>query len=229
MAIKEGLIRARSGGMGLLWYIRTLYWRCKQSVRQRPKLSCSMKTRMCNSAMVKQEFLKKWIKGLHIYNNLNKCVTISDRKKAIKLSADVAIASTRKAATHWSKALMDDVVSRGGTNKILVEEILGGGQNAEKNNSGLITCSNRILRRSHNNIMACRKAKKRVVPRCVKSSSIARKLVKNKTRVLKSLVPGGQKMDGNCLIKETLDYIVSLRVQVDVMRRLANAAERFDP
>ncbi|KAI3444090.1 hypothetical protein Pfo_000755 [Paulownia fortunei] len=183
-----------------------------------------MKARMCNSALLKQEFLKKWIKGLNIYSKFNKDMNILDRKKAIKLSADVAIASTRKAATHWSQALMADVVSRDGTNRILVERILG--RKVEKKGStGLIRCSKRILRRSH----IARQKARRVVPQCVKASSIAKKLVKNRTRVLKSLVPGGVKMDEKSLIQETLDYIVSLRVQVDVMRHLASASERLEP
>lgn len=180
---------------------------------------------MCSSTLLKQEFLKKWIKGVHICRNFKQDMNILDRKKAIKLSADVAIASTRKAATHWSQALMADAVSRDGTNRILVEQILG--YKVEKRAStGLITCSKRILRRSH---IARQKARRVLVPQCVKASSIAKKLVKNRTRVLKKLVPGGEKMDEVSLIRETLDYVVSLRVQVDVMRYLASAAERLDP
>lgn len=173
---------------------------------------------MSNSALLKREFLKKWINGLRACRNFNKNMSISDRKKAIKLSADVAIASTRKASTQWSRALISDVVS---TNADIVEQIVG--YKVEKR--ALIACSKRIIRRSH---VGIRKAR-RVVPRCLKSSAIAKKLVKNKTRALKKLVPGGEEMDESTLIKETLDYIVSLRVQVDVMRRLADAAERLYP
>ncbi|KAL0404356.1 UNVERIFIED_CONTAM: Transcription factor I-like 1 [Sesamum radiatum] len=168
---------------------------------------------MSNSSvfLLKQEFLKKWIKGLHTYSNFNKNMSIMDRKKAIKLSADVAIASTRKPATQWSRALMADIV---GTNRILVEQVLGRKPDM-KAASGLMKCSKKILRRSLI-------ARRRVVPRRVmEASSIAKKLVKNRTSVLKSLVPGGEGMDEVSLIQETLDYIISLRVQVDVMRRLA--------
>ncbi|KAK4431921.1 Transcription factor I-like 1 [Sesamum alatum] len=193
-----------------------------------------MKARMPNSsALMKQEFLKKWIKGLQIFSNFKKEMTIFERKKAIKLSADVAIASTRNAATHWSRALMADV-STDDTNdatKSVVEQISGRkveNYSSSSSSKGLmITCSNKILRRSR---VASRRQRRRAgVGTSVKACSIAKKLVKNRTRVLKSLVPGGQEMDGVCLIKETLDYIASLRVQVDVMRHLAAAAERLDP
>ncbi|KAL6555200.1 hypothetical protein OROGR_006458 [Orobanche gracilis] len=169
---------------------------------------------------------------------------ILDRKKAIKLSADVAMASTRKGTTHWSQALIHDVVSSTNvTDRNLVEQIIGhklvkkdnSNNNSRASSSGCsgngstITCSKRILKRSRVIISDRRKSRRSVVPRSVKPSSIARTIMKNKTRVLKSLVPGGEEMDGRCLIQETLDYIASLRVQVDVMRFLANAAERLEP
>lgn len=112
-----------------------------------------------------------------------------------------------------------------GATKIVVEQILG--RKVQENKSLMITCSKKIVRRSR--IAHLRKARKVVRP-SVKASSIAKKLVKSKTRVLKSLVPGGQNMDEISLIKETLDYITSLQVQVDVMRHLAAAAAaRLDP
>ncbi|CAA0809674.1 Unknown protein [Striga hermonthica] len=189
-----------------------------------------MKPRMSTSSatQLRKEFLRKWIKGLHVYTNLNKgSMGILDRKQAIKLSADAAMASTRRAATHWSQALMDNVISSSdGPNRILVEQILGRKLPAHNNNNlATIACSKRILRKSR--IIS---AHRRVVPRRVKSSPdyVARKLVRNKTRVLKRLVPGGERMDEGCLIRETLDYISSLRVQVDVMRFLAAAAQKLE-
>lgn len=166
-----------------------------------------MKSRCSSSsALVKREFFKKWIKGLQIYSRFNKEMSILERKKAIKFSADVAIASTRNAATHWSKALVADVeTSADGAARTVVEQMLG--RKLVEKKALLITCSNKIVRRS-----------RRVV------RSRAEKLVRNRTRVLKRLVPGGQQLDEISLIKETLDYIASLQVQVDVMRHLAAAA-----
>ncbi|KAL0428212.1 UNVERIFIED_CONTAM: Transcription factor I-like 1 [Sesamum latifolium] len=188
-----------------------------------------------SSAPMKQEFLKKWIKGLQIYSNFKKEMTIFERKKAIKLSADVAIASTRNASTHWSRALMSDVSTDDANDaaKIIVEQISGRKADKYSRSSSskdlMMTCSNKILRRSRVASRRRRRINNRGVGTSVKACSIAKKVVKNRTRVLKSLVPGGQEMDGVCLIKETLDYIASLRVQVDVMRHLAAAAERLDP
>ncbi|KAL0340106.1 UNVERIFIED_CONTAM: hypothetical protein Sradi_4527400 [Sesamum radiatum] len=76
-----------------------------------------------------------------------------------------------------------------GTNRILVEQVLGRKPDTRAA-SGLMKCSKKILRRS--SLIA----RRMVVPRRVtEPSSIARKLVKNRTSVLKSLVPGGEGMD----------------------------------
>lgn len=162
---------------------------------------------MCSSSSsIKREFLKKWIKGLRICRNTKRNTSLFERKNSIKLSADVAIAAVRNsAASRWRRAVLDDAVSRDGA---LVEKILG--QGAE--GSRTVACSRRILRRSH--VISGRRGR-RVVPKSKRSS---------RTRTLQRVVPGGEEMDGVRLLRETLDYIISLRAQVDVMRRVVEAA-----
>lgn len=178
---------------------------------------------MLNSSL-KQEFLKNWIKGLQLHTNFNKNTTILERRKAIKLSADIAIASTRNSTTRWSRALIADAY-RDESNKTLIEKI-SGREVPHRSSFGLIRCSKKILKRSR---VARQVRARRAVPPSVGASLIAKKLVKSRTRALKRLLPGGEDMDEISLIKETIDYIVSLRVQVDVMGRVANAAERLIP
>ncbi|XP_073283275.1 transcription factor IBH1-like 1 [Primulina huaijiensis] len=183
-----------------------------------------MKERMQNSSL-KQEFLKNWIKGLQLHTNFNKNTTILERRKAIKLSADIAIASTRNSTTRWSRALISDA-SRDGSNKTLIEKI-SGREAPRKDSFGLIRCSKKIMKRSR--VTRQIRARKAVLPSVVGASLIEKKLVKSRTRALKRLVPGGEDMDEISLIKETIDYIVSLRVQVDVMGRMASVADRLIP
>ncbi|KAL1553826.1 transcription factor IBH1-like 1 [Salvia divinorum] len=167
-----------------------------------------------SALMVKQEFFTKWKKGLQIYSAFNKEMTIMERKRAIKLSADVAIASTRSATTQWSRAVVADVsTSAAGAARIAAEEILG--RKLTERRKAL--ASKKIVRRR-------RKAAARGVVRS-SAAAVAKKRVRNRTRVLKRLIPGRKKLDEISLIKETLDYIASLQVQVDVMRHIAAAAE----
>ncbi|XP_047951384.1 transcription factor IBH1-like 1 [Salvia hispanica] len=152
---------------------------------------------------LKQEFLEKWRKGLQIGSKSKEDSTILETKDAIKLSADVAIAATRNAGTRWRQALLCDVVSKNLTNKHVVEQILGYKLKNTAATTRLTTaCTRRILRRGQNH----------------------RRRKRSRSRALRKLVPGGEEMDGVLLLQETLDYIVSLRAQVDVMRRLASIA-----
>ncbi|KAK4344446.1 hypothetical protein RND71_037540 [Anisodus tanguticus] len=175
---------------------------------------------MRNTSSLKQEFLKKWIQALKACSAKKKEMSIMERKKAIKLSADLAMASTRNSTTYWSHALMANA-SQDNKNKFIVPHILGNNDSDQRIKRLAMSHKNmrskKILKKS---CSISRRSKKMVLGR-----RIARRvLVKKRTQVLKGLVPGGEYMDDTCLIKETLDYILSLRVQVDVMRYLTNNA-----
>ncbi|OIW19459.1 hypothetical protein TanjilG_09479 [Lupinus angustifolius] len=185
---------------------------------------------MWNSRSANKEFLRTWITGLRKYSSQKKNMNMVERKKAIKLSADLAMASTRDKTTRWSKALISNA-SRDDNNKILTENILDSSPKhtekvVRKNLNNLSPfCSRRIksrkiLRRSRTMMD---RSKDRVMP-----SSIAKRLkVQKRTQKLKNLLPGGEFMDDVCLVEETLDYIQSLRAQVEVMRCLVTASELF--
>jgi hypothetical protein len=172
---------------------------------------------MRNLSSLKKEFLRKWIKGLRKYNSQKKNMTLLERKKAIKLSADLAMASTKDKTTLWRKALFANI----STNIDNEQDILttSSPQKVIRKNSTnsyplrkRITGRRKILRRN--------RTKERI-----EASFIAMRLVKKRTRRLKSLLPGGKFMDNACLVDETLDYIESLKAQVEVMRCLVTSSE----
>ncbi|KAM7252731.1 hypothetical protein ACFE04_008240 [Oxalis oulophora] len=175
---------------------------------------------------LKRDFTRKWFIGLRICSSYTKKnMSLLERKKAIKLSADLAMACARNGTTRWSRALIAST-SKDDKNKLLVEHIISNDQfetiktsnvSFGSNKRNIIRCK-KIVKRSRNVII------KRVKTKTKHSSSIniAKRLVKKRTQVLKSLVPGGELMDDISLIEETLDYIMSLRAQVDVMRTLAS-------
>ncbi|KAK6942380.1 hypothetical protein RJ641_027757 [Dillenia turbinata] len=183
---------------------------------------------------IEKAFLKKWLKGLQALSSSSssstskKEMSIFERKKAIKLSADVAMASLKNGTTSWSRALIQNA-SKDDNNRTLLKNMLGS-QCDEKLSRGPTTTSmmcsmrvrsKRVLRRS----CRWRRVRKITKDQRVHAGSMAKRLVKKRTQVLRSLVPGGEYMDEYSLFEETLDYIMSLRAQVDVMRRLANASE----
>jgi hypothetical protein len=178
--------------------------------------------RMLNSSSLKQEFLKKWIMGLQRCTSSNKNMSILERKKAIKLSADLAMASARNGRTSWSRAVIANA-SRESDKRILAERILQGPESEillkKVSAMSVRMRSKKIVKRS------CRSVRRSVPQKALAANSIAKRLVQKRTHVLKSLVPGGEFMDEICLIEETLDYIAYLRAQVDVMRCIATAPE----
>ncbi|CAK8564242.1 unnamed protein product [Lathyrus sativus] len=174
---------------------------------------------MRNLSSLKQEFLKKWIKGLKKYNSQKKNMNLLERKKAIKLSADLAMASTKDKTTLWRKSFIAN------TSTSIDEQDISTSPQKKKTTKKNLTKSCRLYRKT---IIGSRKISRRNRRKeRVDASFIATKLVKKRTRTLKSLLPGGKFMDDACLVDETLDYIQSLKAQVEVMRCLVTASELF--
>ncbi|KAK8683096.1 hypothetical protein V6N13_039164 [Hibiscus sabdariffa] len=165
--------------------------------------------RPCDS--LKRDFLKKWMMGLQSCSSSNKDMSILERKKAIKLSADVAMACARNGATCWSRAL----IAAGADHS-------KHGASREYNNKRIR--SKKILKRSCR-IRTRRKRRSKCAAQVGRASSISKGLVRQRTRILKSLIPGGESMNEASLVEETLDYITYLRAQVDGMRSLVDASE----
>lgn len=183
---------------------------------------------MHTSSQLKREFIKKWVKGLQICCSSKKKMDVLERKKKIKFCADIAMASAKNATTSWSNAVICDA-KKDEENSILVDTLLSHESQfmPQKSVHQMITChkrfrSKKILKKS---CSVGQRAKKMSPPKTNLATYIAKRLVKKRTQVLKKLIPGGEAMDEFSLIKEALDYILSLRVQVDVMRSLANATE----
>ncbi|KAF3544139.1 hypothetical protein DY000_02010242 [Brassica cretica] len=172
------------------------------------------------TSSMNEQFLKNWQMGLQIFRPSIDNTSVSERKRAIKLSADVAMASLRKGTTCWSRALIQKAATE---DSFLVRQMLAGIKEETLINRKLpkIVCHRKIVRRS-----------KKILMRRKSSSAMeevtakAKKLVKRKTKGLRNVVPGGEFMSNNVLlIQETLDYIVSLQTQVNVMRSIVDAAE----
>lgn len=189
---------------------------------------------------VRLEFLKRWARGLQIYRNRKKNMSLLDSKNAIKLSADVAMASTKINSSQWSRALISEASSSNNTvTNIVVQQIVGNDSKADHvknytenlrdcsstmyiaNSKNYTVRSKKILRKS------CGLARSRKCGRSPRAmaATIAKRIVKRRTQMLKSMVPGGKSMDDVSIIKEALDYILSLQVQVNVMRRLLEISE----
>lgn len=183
---------------------------------------------MHTSSKLKREFTEKWVKGLQICCSSKKNMDVMERKKKIKLCADIALASAKNATTSWSNALISDA-KKDDENTILVDNLISHQLRLapQKKVRQITACHKRvrskmILKKSYS---VGQRMKKMGPSKSNLAIFIAKRLVKKRTQVLKKLIPGGETMDEFSLIREALDYILSLKVQVDVMRSLANATE----
>ncbi|XP_047312191.1 transcription factor IBH1-like 1 [Impatiens glandulifera] len=196
------------------------------TMRSTPRMTSS-------STSLKQLFMKKWIMGMKACSSSMKKSSLLERKNTIKLSADLAMASTRMVAgctTYWRRAIITNA-SKDPNSKHLINHIVGKYSRSNNNyNSVLMTkitsvqlhCT-RLLRKSRS------KKRKNIVgwrtmsDKKIAASILSRRLVRKRTQVLKSLVPGGEAMDECSLMKEAIDYIISLQTQVDGMKHIINA------
>ncbi|XP_042447897.1 transcription factor IBH1-like 1 isoform X1 [Zingiber officinale] len=168
-------------------------------------------------------FLKQMLRGFLLSDASSNSMSFHERKNAIKLSADAAIAFAR-GRTRWSQGLITNL-SKNEKNKEILKSLLGREyDNLRKpcSNSLKIPRSKKILRRC---LRMCSRRKKAGRAQHICKSILAKALAKKRIQVLKKLVPGGESMDGFSLLDETLDYAMSLKAQVDVMRRLLKTSK----
>lgn len=178
----------------------------------------------------KRDLLENLLQGLRAARvaacSFDAMTSVEERKRAVKRSADVAMAAARAAAAgggraRWPKAILAAAAAAGAA--------------SSGSSSSPSACKARRSR--------CR----RVVRRCVgaktmrrgcyaaagsgaaapTSSDVARRLVRRRTMALRKVIPGGSAaMDEAALLREAMDYVVHLRAQVDVLRRVSAAVQR---
>jgi hypothetical protein len=167
----------------------------------------------------KRELLKNLLRSLRARTDACpfNAMGVLERKRAVKSSADVAMAAARGFGARWPKAIL-----------------AAAGTSSSSNPS---SC-NKVRRRSR-----CRRVVRRCLPEkrrgpgadlaasaAASSVDVARRLVRRRTMALRKVIPGGEAaMDEASLLREAMDYVVHLRAQVDVLRRVAEYNPCKDP
>ncbi|KAL5208343.1 hypothetical protein ABZP36_032778 [Zizania latifolia] len=167
----------------------------------------------CNTMAFKQGFLGSLL--LSLQSCKATMMSLEERKRAIKSSADIAMATARGVTgARWPRAILSSSSSSSSS--------------PCKTQGKVRRCKN-IVRRYH-----CHKRRRRdgngtsFFARTASSSSaeVARRLVKKRTRVLRRMIPGGELLDEISLLHEAMDYVVHLHAEVDVLRRVSKALRR---
>ena len=186
----------------------------------------------------RKAFMAQLLVSLRAAGQASKSMGLRERRDAVRLSSDVAmaLASARAAPRSWARAL----VARHATerrNEALMRRIMGGAgyemaAAAAAARSRKEARSRRIVRRSRRVCSGSAGRKRRSLLAAAASGgagrcsamAAAKRMVKARLQVLRSLVPGGEALRGLSLLSETLDYVVCLKTQVELMQCLCKGS-----
>ncbi|CAN6237320.1 unnamed protein product [Urochloa humidicola] len=145
-------------------------------------------------------------------------MSLHERKRAIKSSADIAMAAARGGGARWPRAILAASSSPSSTppcNKLPPAKV-------HSRCKRIVRRCFQARRRSRDSAGAYYSLA-RTATGMISSGEIARRLVRKRTKVLRKMIPGGESLDEISLLHEAMDYVAHLHAQVDVLRRISNA------
>ena len=187
----------------------------------------------------RKAFMAQLLVSLRAAGQASKSMGLRERRDAVRLSSDVAmaLASARAAPRLWARALIARHAAER-CNEALMRRIMGGAgyemaAAAAAARSRKEARSRRIVRRSRRVCSGSAGRKRRSLLAAAAASggagrcsamAAARRMVTARLQVLRSLVPGGEALRGLSLLSETLDYVVCLKTQVELMQCLCKGS-----
>ncbi|CAL4997854.1 unnamed protein product [Urochloa decumbens] len=189
----------------------------------------------------KKAFMAQLLVSLRAAGQASKSMGLRERRDAVRLSSDVAmaLASSSRAraaaappqrpAPAWARALIARHAAER-RNEALMRRIMGGAgyeMAAAAARGRKEARSRRIVRRSRrvcSGAAAGRKRRAAAGGGGCGAMAAARRMVRMRMQVLRSLVPGGEALRGLSLLSETLDYVVCLKTQVELMQCLCKGS-----
>ncbi|GJN36807.1 hypothetical protein PR202_gb25703 [Eleusine coracana subsp. coracana] len=177
----------------------------------------------------KKAFMAQLLVSLRAAGQASKSMGLRERRDAVRLSSDVAMAlassssSSPRTTAAWARGLVARHAAER-RNEALMRRIMGGAgyevaaAAAAGTRSRKAARCRRIVRRS-------RRALMRTAPASGGGGAMAaRRMVKARMRVLRTLVPGADGLRGFSLLSETLDYVACLKTQVELMQCLCKGS-----
>ncbi|RLN05585.1 transcription factor IBH1-like [Panicum miliaceum] len=183
----------------------------------------------------RKAFMAQLLVSLRAAGQASKSMGLRERRDAVRLSSDVAmaLASARaRAAPRSSAAWARALVARHAAerrNEALMRRIMGGAgyemaAAAAAARSRKEARSRRIVRRSRRVCSGTAGRRRRLSLAASGGAGRCSAMVKARLQVLRSLVPGGEALRGLSLLSETLDYVVCLKTQVELMQCLCKGS-----
>ncbi|KAG8046863.1 hypothetical protein GUJ93_ZPchr0008g12895 [Zizania palustris] len=145
----------------------------------------------------KRAFMERLLLSLQVAGLTSKSMGLRERRDAVRVSSDVAMASARGRGAPWARALVARHAA-GRRNEAILRRVMGGG-GYERAAAAAAAAgrkevrSRKIVTRSHR---LCSSRRKR---RSLAMAS-ARTMVKGRLRLLRRLVPGAEALHGFSLL-----------------------------
>uniref|UniRef100_A0A8R7VCL4 IBH1-like N-terminal domain-containing protein n=1 Tax=Triticum urartu TaxID=4572 RepID=A0A8R7VCL4_TRIUA len=162
-----------------------------------------MKDPNTSTKSFKQAFLKNLLLGLQLQTHMstsfgNGAMSPHERKRAVKSSVEVAMATAHRGGARWPKAIL-----------------------APASSACKVERCRRIVRR------CCRRKRSWGRSGHASGGDAAGRLVRSRTMAPRGVIPGGRNstIDEATLLREAMDYAVHLRAQLDVLRWLSEAVQ----
>ncbi|KAL5221403.1 hypothetical protein ABZP36_026116 [Zizania latifolia] len=167
----------------------------------------------------KRDFMERLLLSLQVAGLTSKSMGLRERRDAVRVSSDVAMASARGRGAPWARALVARHAAKR-RNEALLRRIMGGGgyERAAAAAAGRKEVrSRKIVTRSHR-LCSSRRKRRSLAMAAASGAMVARTMVKGRLRLLRRLVPGADALHGFSLLSETLDYVVCLKTQAAAAR-----------
>uniref|UniRef100_A0A804NQC9 IBH1-like N-terminal domain-containing protein n=1 Tax=Zea mays TaxID=4577 RepID=A0A804NQC9_MAIZE len=170
----------------------------------------------------RKAFTAQLLRSLRAAGQASKSLGLRERRDAVRLSSDVALALAASARAPrsppaWARALVARHAAERRNEALLRRVLDGAGYELAAARARKDARSRRVVRRSRRVCSrgggAGRKRRSLLLAaggggRCA-AMAAARRMVRARLRVLRSLVPGAEAMRGLSLLSETLDYVAS--------------------
>ncbi|KAL6842289.1 hypothetical protein ACP4OV_027937 [Aristida adscensionis] len=191
----------------------------------------------------KKAFMAQLLLSLRAAGQASKSMGLRERRDAVRLSSDVAMVlaaarrrreapapapTPRATTTTWARALVGRHAAER-RNEPLMRRIMGAAAYERAAGAGAAVAGRdderrrRIVRRSRRALCGGGAGRKRTSGGGG-AAAAARRMVRARLQVLRRLVPGGEELRGLSLLSETLDYVVCLKAQVELMQCLCKGS-----
>ncbi|GJN09739.1 hypothetical protein PR202_ga27770 [Eleusine coracana subsp. coracana] len=175
----------------------------------------------------KKAFMAQLLVSLRAAGQASKSMGLRERRDAVRLSSDVAMAlasssSSPRTTAAWARGLVVRHAAER-RNEALMRHIMGGAS-YEVAAAAVAGTRSRKAARCRRIVRRSRRVLMRTAPASGGGAMAARRMVKARMRVLRTLVPGADGLRGFSLLSETLDYVACLKTQVELMQCLCKGS-----